>query len=395
MALNYNKLGDFVIMEGILSKYLGADKEVTIPDNVSTIGENAFAEAYHVETIIIPNTVKTIANKLFGTIDTWENEANPQLKKVVIGDGVTTIGNEAFANCEKLTEVVFGTGLSSIGQNAFSDCKELKSIDLSMTALTEIKQEAFSGCYNAKKLVLPSNIEIIGRSAFSGIRLGVLQLPKSVKKVERSAFDGASELIVYDTIDPDAVEANEWKHDKRNGSVNSPLACAMLDVPRRYVECQGNTRWRSYHITVLSADTGDIRYRIFCDSEERDNYRAMMFSAWGKNASFTFDAYDDYFMKTRNMLGRAEMAFCRIQYPEGLNTVHRANYEAYLERCMYIERSAKRNAELIGNEDAVERLAILDMYRAIDAHNIGWIREIMENKKAKKCQAYLDEHYSK
>ena len=389
------EFGDFVIMGGILSKYLGTDKEVTIPDNVSTIGENAFAEAYHVETIIIPNTVKTIANKLFGTFYTWGNEAKPQLKKVIIGDGVTSIGDEAFENCEKLTEVVFGTGLSSIGQKAFSGCKELKSIDLSKTALTEIKQEAFNGCYNAKKLALPSNIEIIGRSAFAGISLGVVQLPKSVKKVERSAFDGASELIVYDTIDPDAVEANEWKHDKWNGSVNSPLACAMLGVPQSYVECQGNTRWRGYHITVLSADTGEVRYRIFCDSEERDNYRAMMFSAWGKNASFTFDAYDDYFMKTRNMLGRAEMAFCRIQYPEGLNTVHRANYEAYLERCMYIERSAKRNAELIGNEDAVERLAILDMYRAIDVHNIGWIREIMENKKAKKCQAYLDEHYSK
>lgn len=388
------EFGDFVIMGGILSKYLGTDKEVTIPDNVSTIGENAFAEAYHVETIIIPNTVKTIANKLFGTFYTWGNEAKPQLKKVVIGDGVTTIGNEAFANCEKLTEVVFGTGLSSIGQNAFSGCKELKAIDLSMTALTEIKQEAFNGCYNAKKLVLPSNIEIIERNAFSGIGLGVLQLPKSVKKVERSAFDGASELIVYDTIDPDAVEANEWKYDRWNGSVNSPLACAMLDVPQSYVECQGNTRWRGYHITVLSANSGDVRYRIFCDSEERDDYRAMMFSAWGKNASFTFDAYDDYFMKTRNMLGRAEMAFCRIQYPEGLSTGHRANYEAYLERCMYIERSAKRTAEIIGNEDAVERLAILDRYKAIDDHNIGWIKEIMKSKKAKKCQAYLDEHYS-
>lgn len=389
------EFGDFVIMGGILSKYLGTDKEVTIPDNVSTIGENAFAEAYHVETIIIPNTVKTIANKLFGTFYTWGNEAKPQLKKVVIGDGVTSIGDEAFENCKKLTEVVFGTGLSSIGQKAFSGCKELKSIDLSKTALTEIKQEAFNGCYNAKKLVLPSNIEIIGRSAFSGIGLGVVQLPKSVKKVERSAFDGASELIVYDTIDPDAVEANEWKHDKWNGSVNSPLACAMLGVPQSYVECQGNTRWRGYHITVLSADSGDVRYRIFCDSEERDDYRAMMFSAWGKNASFTFDAYDDYFMKTRNMLGRAEMAFCRIQYPEGLSTVHRANYEAYMERCMYIERSAKRNAEIIGNEDNVERLAILDRYRAIDDHNIGWIREIMVSKKANKCLAYLDEHYSK
>lgn len=100
-------------------------------------------------------------------------------------------------------------------------------------------------------------------------------------------------------------------------------------------------------------------------------------------------------MKTRNMLGRAEMAFCRIQYPEGLSTVHRANYEAYLERCMYIERSAKRTAEMIGNEDAVERLAILDRYKAIDDHNIEWIKEIMTNKKANKCLAYLGEHFSK
>lgn len=387
--------GDFVIMGGFLSKYLGTQKDITIPDNVTTIGENAFAEAYHVETIVIPNTVKTIANKLLGTIYTWGDNPKPQLKKVIIGNGVTSIGDEAFANCEKLEDVEFGTSLASIGQKAFEGCKELKCIDLSKTALKEIKQEAFSGCYSVKEVVLPSEIEIIERSAFSGIGLGVVQLPKTVKRVERSAFDGASELIVYDTIDPDAVEATDWKHDEWNGSVNSPLACAMLGVPQNYVECQGNTRWRGYHITVRSADTGDIRYRIFCDSKERDDYRAMMFSAWGKNASFTFEPYDDYFMKTRNILGRAEMVFCRIQYPEGLSTVHRANYEAYLERCMYIERSAKRIAALIGNEDAVERLIILDKYKAIDAHNISWIREIMENKKAKKCQTYLDERYSK
>lgn len=389
------EFGDFVIMGGILSKYLGTDKEVTIPDNVSTIGENAFAEAYHVETIIIPDTVKIIANKLLGTIYTWGDNPKPQLKKVVIGNGVTSIGDEAFSSCEKLTDVVFGAGLSKIGKKAFSECTELKAIDLGKTALTEIKEDAFNGCYNAKKVILPSNIEIIGRGAFSGIGMGVVQLPKSVKKVERSAFDGASELIVYDTIDPDAVEANEWKHDKWNGSVNSPLACAMLGVSRGFVECQGNTRWHGYHITVLSADTGDVRYRIFCDSEERDDYRAMMFSAWGKNASFTFEPYDDYFMKTRNMLGRTEMAFCRIQYPEGLSTVHRANYEAYLERCLFIERSARRTAEMIANHDAIERLTLLSQYKAIDRHNIGWIREQFEAKKAKKCLAFLDEYYSR
>jgi hypothetical protein len=382
-------------MGGVLSKYLGTEKNITIPESVTSIGENAFAEAYHVETIIIPDNVKNIANKLFGVVYTWGDKPKPQLRSVVIGNGVTSIGDEAFANCEKLTEVQFGSGITTIGQKAFAGCKELKKIDLSKTEIAEIKQEAFSNCYNVKELVLPKKIEIIGRSAFSGISLGVVKLPKTVRKVERSAFENASELIVYDTIDPDAVDANEWKHDKWNGSVNSALSCAMLGVPQSYVECQGNTRWRGYHITVLSADTETIRYRIFCDSEERDEYRAIMFSAWGKNASFTFEPYDDYFMKTRNAIGRTEMAFCRMQYPEGLNSAHRAYYEAFLERCMYIERSAKRTSEIIGNEDAVERLMILDNYKAIDNHNIGWIREIMENKKAKKCLAYLDEHYSK
>ena len=50
---------------------------------------------------------------------------------------------------------------------------------------------------------------------------------------------------------------------------------------------------------------------------------------------------------------------------------------------------------MIGNEDAVERLEILDRYKAIDDHNIGWIKEIMASKKASKCLAYLDEHHSK
>ena len=120
-----------------------------------------------------------------------------------------------------------------------------------------------------------------------------------------------------------------------------------------------------------------------------------MFSGWGKHASFTFEAYDDYFMRTRNALGRTEMAFCRIEYPEGLSLKHRADYEAFLERCLFIERSAKRTAELIARTDAVERLKILHQYRAIDEHNIGWIREQLEAKQATNCLQFLNETFSK
>ena len=387
--------GEFVVIGGLLSKYLGDEKDVVIPDNVTTIGENSFAEAHHVESIIIPDTVKTIADKIFGDVRTWGDATKPRLKKLVIGNGVTSIGEQAFCYCEALTDVSFGTAVSTIGQQAFCDCKKLKKIDLSKTAIKVIDQYVFYDCCNAKKLILPENIETIGRNAFSRISLGVVKLPKSVKRVERSAFDSVSELIVYDSIDPDAAWAYDWEHDKWNGSVNSPLACAMLGVYQGCIECQGNTGWRDYHITVLSADTEEIRYRIFCDSNERDTYRAMMFSAWGKHASFTFDDYDGYFMKTRNPLGRTEMAFCRIQYPEGLNAANRVNYEAFLERCLYIERSAKRTAEMIANDDNVERLQLLDDFHAIDEHNIAWIREQFEKKNAKKCLAYLNKRYSK
>jgi hypothetical protein len=389
------EFGEFVIMGGLLSKYLGTDTEVVIPDNVTAIGENAFAESRQVETIIIPDTVTVIGKKIMGNVYTWNNEPKPQLKKLVIGNGVMEIGEEAFSDCEKLSEVTFGKGLKKIDAKAFAGCKALTKIDLSATAITEVKQEAFHGCYKVKELVLPEAVEVIGREAFSEICISKIALPKTVRKVERSSFDSVSELIVYDTIDPDAVEATQWQHDRRNGSVNSALACAMLGVPQTYVECQGNTSWRGYHITVLSAETGNIRYRIYCDCEEREAYRAMMFSAWGKHASFTFEAYDDYFMRTRSALGRTEMAFCRIEHPEGLGAKHRANYEAFLERCMFIERSAKRTAEMIARTDAVDRLRILHQYRAIDEHNLGWIRAQLEAKQAVNCLRFLDETFSK
>lgn len=389
------KYGDFVIVNGVLSKYLGADKDVIIPDGVIRVEENTFSESYHVESITIPDSVKTICNKIMGNVYSWDDNPKPQLKKLVIGNNVSSIGEGAFENCDMLSDITFGTGLKTIGDSAFSGCTKLESIDLSNTAVMEIKQNAFSGCSKVKSIKFSNYIENIGRGAFSGIYIREVIVPKTVKSIERSSFCGVSKLYVYDTVDPNAIEAKDWKYDRWNGTVNSALSCAMLSVPSGYSECQGNTGWSSYHITVLSAETNAIRYRIFCDDEERDDYRAIMFSAWGKNASFNFEDYDEYFMKTRNPIGRAEMAFCRIQYPEGLREKHRSNYEAFLERCMFIERSARRIAEMIAKEDDVDRLKLLNQYHTIDSHNIDWIREELSSIDAKKCLAFLEEQFSR
>ena len=44
---------------------------------------------------------------------------------VVIPDGVTSIGGRAFHNCKSLTSVTFSASVTSIGNEAFSGCRLL------------------------------------------------------------------------------------------------------------------------------------------------------------------------------------------------------------------------------------------------------------------------------
>lgn len=383
------KSGKFAVIKGVLVKYLGDDIDVVIPANVKAIGKNAFAEAPHVESIVIPENVKTIEERMMG--GSFGREDKPlRLKRVVIGNGVTSIGRSAFADCKELTEVVFGSSLKKIEPYAFCGCSKLKAVDLSNTKITTIQQGVFEWCGNIMELNLPPDIQTIESHAFAQTGLKKIKLQKSLKTVKDSAFYRTSELIVYDTIDPDAVDAKDWENRSRRSPINSELSVAMLNVVSLSGVSFWATKWADYHITVLSSETGKIRYRIFCDSNERMAYRKMMFKAWGKHASFTFEAYDDFFMRTHNPAGRTEMAFCRIMYPEGLSSTHRVNYEAFLERCLYIERSAKRTAEIIAREDSVDRLRILSKYNSIDSHNTAWIREQFERYNAEKCIAFLN-----
>ena len=84
----------------------------TIPDSVTTIGDEAFAYCYSLTSVTIPDSVTTIG---YGVFDSCSN-----LTSVTIGDSVTTIGNYAFYNCTSLTSVYCkATTPPSLGDDAF------------------------------------------------------------------------------------------------------------------------------------------------------------------------------------------------------------------------------------------------------------------------------------
>ena len=81
-----NVTGDFVIDDkGVLTDYKGKDTDVTIPDNVTTIGRHAFSGS-HAENIWVPASVTDIDEEGFG--------ANSYLKTITFQDDDTHLGGE-------------------------------------------------------------------------------------------------------------------------------------------------------------------------------------------------------------------------------------------------------------------------------------------------------------
>ena len=128
-------MSDFKISKnGVLTRYLGKEKDVVIPEGVTEIGYAAFYNNYY-------------------------------LKSVQFSSSVTVIGVQAFEDCKNLEEVHFSDGLIRVGNNAFHGCINLKSVTIP-EKVTDIGVWAFNGCDNLNYVSLPPNIKHIGGFAF-------------------------------------------------------------------------------------------------------------------------------------------------------------------------------------------------------------------------------------
>ncbi|MCM1438068.1 MAG: leucine-rich repeat domain-containing protein [Roseburia sp.] len=86
---------------------------------------------------------------------------------ITIPDSVTSIGDDAFRNCNSLTSITIGNGVTSIGWDAFSGCSGLTSITIP-DSVTSIGYYAFNNCSGLTSITIPNGVTYIGNSAFSG-----------------------------------------------------------------------------------------------------------------------------------------------------------------------------------------------------------------------------------
>ena len=134
-------------------------KEITIPDSVTNIGKDAFYDCTALKEVNIPNTVESIGE--------WAFSYCSSLTSVTIPESVTTIGEFTFAKCESLKEISIHDNVTSIGKGAFSHCNSLTSIIIP-DSVTNIGNDAFYECSSLEEITIPDSVTSIGEMTFYG-----------------------------------------------------------------------------------------------------------------------------------------------------------------------------------------------------------------------------------
>lgn len=171
--------------------------KISIPSGVTSIGKQAFAGCRSLTSISVDvNNLNyaSIDGVLFNKAGTVLMAFPGGLATVSIPQAVTSIGDEAFYNCPLLTTISIPPGVTSIGNNAFFGCKGLTSISIPPGVIS-IGDAAFRSCTGLTTISLPAGVTSIGSSAFNNCTvLTSISIPSGVKKINRLSFNGCTGL---------------------------------------------------------------------------------------------------------------------------------------------------------------------------------------------------------
>lgn len=134
-------------------------QSITIPNNITIIGNKAFSGCASLTSITIPDSVIDMYNSTFSGCSS--------LSSVNIGKGVTDIPSWTFYYCISLTHIMIPNNVRSISYEAFRNCSSLASIAMGK-GITGLGERAFSGCKSLDSITIPSSVTAIGNGAFNG-----------------------------------------------------------------------------------------------------------------------------------------------------------------------------------------------------------------------------------
>lgn len=256
--------------------------EVTIPDSVTYIGEEAFMNCRQLATVnynAINCTVEGISSTrpLFGSA----------LTSLTIGEKVKTIPSYAFVNCSGLTgTLILPDSLESIGYGAFSGCSGLTGTLTIPESVTSFASAVFSGCsgltsivFNATNctemsscftdctsitsLTIGENVTRIPDHSFRQLGLtGTLAFPASVTSIGRWSFfgcNGLSEVVIGNSV----TNIDEYAFYECSGLTSLTISNSVTSIGNSAFDGCSNLTTVNFNATNCTSMGAGTSYAVF------------------------------------------------------------------------------------------------------------------------------------
>lgn len=199
----------YLTSDGVLLKYTGNTKELTVPSGVKKIGCHVFSYYCRtnqpIEKITLPEGLTEIGEMAFyycsdvvgkgelvvnfpSTLTTLGDYtfAGNAIKKLTLPDTITSYGKFVFAD-NTITEVTLPGNMKEIPAGLCDGCQYLEKIVIPDSVET-VGYRAFSDCVGATQVQFGKSVKVIEAGAFMGVKFTELTVPATVEKVNAGAF---------------------------------------------------------------------------------------------------------------------------------------------------------------------------------------------------------------
>ena len=207
---------------------------VTIPDSVTNIGHRAFGSCPNLSAITVDAlnpTYASVDGVLFSKSQTTlvQFPAGKPVTSYTIPESVTSIGDDAMEGCVGLTSITIPNSVTGIGNYAFSACTHLASITIP-ESVTGIGTNAFYWCSSLNAITIPHSIANIGDNVFSYcFRLASITIPNSVTNIGTQTFQSCSSLTSV-TIPGNVACIGDYTFEECTGLTNVMLGKGITSI---------------------------------------------------------------------------------------------------------------------------------------------------------------------